>query len=88
MALEQALHIQGTSSFSEKKNVATKNIKLAPKFQETEVDKYFCTLKKLLKVWNGLRNLGNCCYNQCLSEKLGKYINPYRLNNVLAMMYS
>ena len=50
MALEQAkLDKHGSSSSSEKFD-ATKNIRLVPKFQETEVDKYFCTLRKLLKV--------------------------------------
>ena len=47
MALELAkLHKHSSLSFSEIFD-ATKNIRLVPKFQETEVDKYFCTLRKL-----------------------------------------
>ena len=47
MALEQAkLDKHGSSSSSGKKNDATKNIRLVPKFEEKEVDKYSCSLKR------------------------------------------
>ena len=47
MALEQAkLDKHGSSSSSEKFD-ATKNIRLVPKFQETEVDKYFLHFEKI-----------------------------------------
>ena len=47
MAFEQAKLDKHVSSSSSEIFDATKNIRLVQKFQETEVDKYFCTLRKL-----------------------------------------
>lgn len=46
-----------------------KNIKLAPKFQEKSVDKYFPLFKKNQKILNGHRRFGQLSYKVYLLAK-------------------
>ena len=82
------LEKQGSSGASTQSGFdATKNIRLVPKFEEKEVDKYFLHFVKMPKVWNGLKNLRvHYGFSQCSLGKLDKFILPFQLNNVKLMM--
>ena len=81
------LEKQGSSNSSPQSGFdATKNIRLVPKFEENEVDKYFLHFEKIANSLKWPKESWTCCFNQYSLGKLEKFIRPYQLNNVKVMM--
>ena len=79
------LEKQGSSGASTHSGFdATKNIRLVPKFEEKEVDKYFLHFEKIAESLKWPKESWTLLLQSV--RKLEKFILPYQLNNVKIMM--